>query len=433
MRFVAAGIRLVERLQRRRRWCLALLALAAAAGPARARSSRRAGRRDVSLAEYQQHLDDLDGVVAACQAQRRPMARRQRRRRRRSSRVRSARLVPTTACSGAAGRSRAKSATTGCALCWARAARRALTPNPTASRARCHDAKNASIAAVDALLAEARERLQDDAKQAESTTGAEPRYAGERKSLNAILAQRAYQGVTEISATERFLEWLYNLLDKFLCRPVCASARARRGSGWRCACCCSLAICTGLVWSLVRIERRSRIRLIPDVEPAPERPRRANGSYGSSDAQRWPRKGSGARRFTFFIGPRLRGWSRERLWPADRARTPREYLALLAGTDPRKPSLTALTGALSAPGMAAARRSLRLPCRSGAGRSAGGGGGMKLFASLDAKDRKLLHRLPGRGACAGSRHRIFGAQRKQRRQSCAQLLFDRQAWRARRL
>ena len=33
-----------------------------------------------------------------------------------------------------------------------------------------------------------------------------------------------------------------------------------------------------------------------------------------------------------------------RLWPADRARTPREYLALVAPEDPRKPSLATLTG-----------------------------------------------------------------------------------------
>ena len=32
------------------------------------------------------------------------------------------------------------------------------------------------------------------------------------------------------------------------------------------------------------------------------------------------------------------------LWPADRARTPREYLALVAAEDPRKPSLAKLTG-----------------------------------------------------------------------------------------
>jgi hypothetical protein len=33
-----------------------------------------------------------------------------------------------------------------------------------------------------------------------------------------------------------------------------------------------------------------------------------------------------------------------RLWPADRARTPREYLALIAPEDPRRAGLAALTG-----------------------------------------------------------------------------------------
>jgi hypothetical protein len=33
----------------------------------------------------------------------------------------------------------------------------------------------------------------------------------------------------------------------------------------------------------------------------------------------------------------------KRLWPADRARTPREYLALVAAEDPRKGSLAHLT------------------------------------------------------------------------------------------
>jgi hypothetical protein len=34
----------------------------------------------------------------------------------------------------------------------------------------------------------------------------------------------------------------------------------------------------------------------------------------------------------------------KRLWPADRARTPREYLALVAAEDPRRPGLATLTG-----------------------------------------------------------------------------------------
>ena len=32
------------------------------------------------------------------------------------------------------------------------------------------------------------------------------------------------------------------------------------------------------------------------------------------------------------------------MWPADRARTPREYLALMAPEDPRRSGLTQLTG-----------------------------------------------------------------------------------------
>ena len=49
---------------------LAVLALAAAARPARAQSVNDAGWRDVNVAEYRQHLEDLDGVVANCQTQR---------------------------------------------------------------------------------------------------------------------------------------------------------------------------------------------------------------------------------------------------------------------------------------------------------------------------------------------------------------------------
>jgi hypothetical protein len=60
--------------------------------------------------------------------------------------------------------------------------------------------------------------------------------------------------------------------------------------------------------------------------------------------------GSGARRFTSSIGRQFPGLNRKRLWPADRARTPREYLALVAAEDPRKAglprSLAALSGSL---------------------------------------------------------------------------------------
>ena len=182
---------------------LALLALAAAARPTRAQAfGADAGWRDVSVAEYRQHLEIWTAWQPIAKRSADSMARRQRRRRRRTKprAIRRA-LVPTTACTAwrPETRSLVRSATIGCALCWAARKTRALRRNQPLSD-RFADAKSHPLS-VDALLAEARQRLQEDAKQAESTAEANPSYAGERKSLNAILAQKAYQGVTEVSVT----------------------------------------------------------------------------------------------------------------------------------------------------------------------------------------------------------------------------------------
>ena len=108
-----------------------------------------------------------------------------------------------------------------------------------------------------------------------------PNYAGERQTLNSILAQRAYKGVNEVSAADRFREWLYNQLDKFLASLVRFGTRSPwivwtlrvLSARWHLA--------WDLVWALVRIERGSRIKLIPRCcSPRRALPRRANGSYG---------------------------------------------------------------------------------------------------------------------------------------------------------
>ena len=59
-------------------------------------------------------------------------------------------------------------------------------------------------------------------------------------------------------------------------------------------------------------------------------------------AMRRPR-GCGARPFISSTGRAISRLESKRLWPADRARTPREYLALVAPEDPRRDSLAALT------------------------------------------------------------------------------------------
>ena len=77
-----------------------------------------------------------------------------------------------------------------------------------------------------ALLAAARGRLSDDWKQAGGLTEAVPNRTAEQKSLTAILARREYQGVSEVSPRERFLEWLENVLENILARLVRFGSRS---------------------------------------------------------------------------------------------------------------------------------------------------------------------------------------------------------------
>jgi len=221
-----------------------------------------------------------------------------------------------------------------------RAENKGAQAKPTAIGA-VTDAKSHPLS-VDALLAEARQRLQKDARQAESTTEASPSYAGERKSLNAILAQKAYQGVTEVSARERFVEWFDNLLDKIF------SSLSRFGfrSPWIAFTLRALllvAICTALIWLLVRIERRSRVRLTPDDAPAAGAPSAREWQLWMKDAQAAAANGLWREAIHSVYWASIARLESGRLWPADRARTPREYLGLIGDNDPRRPTLTALT------------------------------------------------------------------------------------------
>jgi hypothetical protein len=323
---------------------LALLALAAAARPTPAQAfGADAGWRDVSMAEYRLHLEDLDGVVVNCQTQRR---------------IRSAAPAKTAPASDDAcdparigPDDRVHGLASGDALPrevrydWlrsvlGRAENKGAQAKPIAIGA-ATDAKNHQLG-VDALLAEARQRLQEDAKQAESTPEASPSYAGERKSLNAILAQKVYQGVTQVSARERFVEWLYNVLDKIL------SGFFRFGSrspwiAFTLRALLLVAICTALIWFLVRIERRSRVRLVPDDAPAPGAPSAREWQLWLEDAHAMAARGLWRDAIHFIYWASIARLESKRLWPADRARTPREYLRLMAASDPRQPSLTALT------------------------------------------------------------------------------------------
>jgi len=192
------------------------------------------------------------------------------------------------------------------------------------------------------LLNDARQRIEIDERQAESPLAANPAYTDERKSLDAILAQREYQGVTKVSVRDRIVEWFDNLLDRILTSLAGMGARAP----WAARLLEFLllgGICIVLVWFFIRIERSARVRLIPDVEPGPGSPSAREWQMWLKDAQAAAANGLWREAIHSVYWASIARLESGRLWPADRARTPREYLGLLGGNDPRQPTLTALT------------------------------------------------------------------------------------------
>jgi Domain of unknown function (DUF4129) len=296
------------------------------------------GWRNLSVEQYQQQLQNLDSIVAACQKQRSGA---------------SATQTSFPSCDPAQVGPDDRVQWPPEAASQTREVRYDWLRSVLARAAKKSEASEKSVfvaipdtgnkpASADELLSAARHRLQDDATQAGSPLAPNPDYSSERATMNSILAQRAYQRVTQVSALARFREWLGNLLDKFFSGLIRFGAHAP-WIAWLLRILLLVAICTALVWFLLRIERRSRIRLVPDVEPAPGAPSAREWQLWLRDAQSMAAKGQWREAIHFVYWASIARLESKRLWPADRARTPREYLALLAATDPRKPNLKELT------------------------------------------------------------------------------------------
>jgi uncharacterized protein DUF4129 len=320
-----------------------LLVIVAMARPVRAQViSADAGWRDVSVAEYEQHLQKLDGLVSNCQAQ---------------HSLKSPAPAGNDACDPklVGPDDRVQGAVAGdkeprqVRYDWlrsllARAGRGGSPAQPPVLRAAPKE--ETLPPTIEALLGEAHQRLQYDERQVAAPTQPSPSYSAERQTLNSILAQPAYKGISEMSTRERFLEWLDNELDKLLASLIRFGTRSP-WIVWTLRIFLILGIGTGLVWALIRIERGARVKLIPEVVPPAARPSAREWQLWLKDAQamaaedRW----RDAIHFLYWASiARLEsGSASRRPWPADRTRTPREYLGLMPGADPRKPSLTALT------------------------------------------------------------------------------------------
>jgi len=194
------------------------------------------------------------------------------------------------------------------------------------------------------LLQDAEARLTQDLTQTNAASAAPPAHAQESETMKQVLAGRDFRNLEETSSGDSVREKLANWLNKIFDSAGELTARAAwvgRLLVWGFI----LAVCTGLAWGLIQLERRWRVRLVPEGDGP------AAGAASARDWQLWledARKAAAAGQWReaihFVYWASISRLESRRLWPADRARTPREYLALVAPEDPRKAGLTTLTG-----------------------------------------------------------------------------------------
>lgn len=195
------------------------------------------------------------------------------------------------------------------------------------------------------LLQAAEKRLAADAVQAGGTAQAEPVHESQHAALEEVLAGREFRGLSRTtSPLQSLAEKINNWLNSLFAGAARLGARAP-WLGHAVVIAFILVVCVGLVWGLLQMERRWRIRLTPEISgPAPGAPSARDWQLWLEDARKAAASGLWREAIHFVYWAAISRLESRRLWPADRARTPREYLALLAGEDPRRAGLVALTG-----------------------------------------------------------------------------------------
>jgi hypothetical protein len=201
-------------------------------------------------------------------------------------------------------------------------------------------------------LQDAEARLARDLAQSNAAPAAPPPHAQERETMTQVLAEPGFRNLAELAAQETVLDkigkwlkrWFGSVIDRIIesiSRVIARSVWLGRLLLWGFI----LAVCVGLVWGLLQLEKGWRARL------APEGSGPAAGTASARDWQLWLEDARGAaaagqwrEAIHFVYWASISRLESRRLWPADRARTPREYLALVGPEDPRKAGLATLTG-----------------------------------------------------------------------------------------
>jgi hypothetical protein len=335
---------------------IALAALLGASPACTAADSLTTGNgREATLAEYRQHLVELNGVVAAC-----------------------AKARDTKSCDpalvgqddhvplgNAANAERRLVRYDWLRVLLSRAKLKDETPEKAQDKDRIQDKSQARPAdgaeqppaeettrppkpTTSQLLQAAETRLTQDIAQANAMEAGPAavtvEHTNERGTMKQVLSGRDFRNLETSTVRDTMLEKLGEWLNRLWENAAMLQARAAwvgRVIVWGFI----LAVCVGLAWGLLQLERRWRIRLIPESDgPAAGAASARDWQLWLADARRAAAAGQWREAIHFVYWATISRLESKRLWPADRARTPREYLALVAAEDPRKAGLATLTG-----------------------------------------------------------------------------------------
>jgi len=285
--------------------------------------------RDASLDEYRQHLTELSAVVAACAKAR-------------DTKTCDPELVgPDDHIPFGDGRRLIRFA-------WLRAL---LAEAQVREEAETKPAKEKDVKAGEEparpmateLLREAQTRLAADLAASKETAPPATNHEQQRAAMRQVLAESAFRHLNERGVRDVLLEKLGNWLN----RIFAGASRMRARSAWIGRLIVwgfIVLVLAGLAWALLQLERRWRVRLVPEMDrPAPGAASARDWQLWLADARRAAEGGRWREAIHFAYWAAISRLESRRLWPADRARTPRAYLALVSEEDPRRTSLARLT------------------------------------------------------------------------------------------
>ena len=194
------------------------------------------------------------------------------------------------------------------------------------------------------LLQQAEARLDEDLAQANLAAAVQPSaHASERETMKQVLAGRDFRSLEAPTARDAALEKLSGWLNQLFR----SAARLRATASWVGRALVYgfvLVVCVGLALGLLQLERRWRIRLTPEnTGPNAAAASVRDWQLWLQDARRLAAAAEWREAIHGVYWAAISRLESRRLWSADRARTPREYLALVAAGDSRQPQLAALT------------------------------------------------------------------------------------------